>query len=140
MLAAFHNLSLIEHTDFIRILDCGKTVRNGDSSAGFHQPLQSLLHQAFRLRIECGGGLIQNQYGRILENGAGNADALTLPAGKFAALILAQAGQRPIVLERGEDAISRHKKVAAFWKNGTLDAKSNVQSARGARGPFRMAS
>ena len=58
------------------------------------------------------------------------------PAGMFAALILAQAGQRPIVLERGEDAISRHKKVAAFWKNGTLDAKSNVQFGEGGAGTF----
>lgn len=58
------------------------------------------------------------------------------PAGMFAALILSQAGQRPIVLERGEDAISRHEKVAAFWKNGTLDAKSNVQFGEGGAGTF----
>ena len=58
------------------------------------------------------------------------------PAGMFAALILAQAGQRPIVLERGEDAISRHEKVAAFWKDGTLDAKSNVQFSEGGAGTF----
>ena len=62
-------------------------MRNGNRGAGFHQPLQSFLHQTFRLRIECGGGLIQNQYGRILENGAGNADALTLPTGKLAATV-----------------------------------------------------
>ena len=58
------------------------------------------------------------------------------PAGMFAALILAQAGQRPIVLERGEDAKSRHEKVAAFWKNGTLDPKSNVQFGEGGAGTF----
>ena len=58
------------------------------------------------------------------------------PAGMFATLILAQAGQRPIVLEQGEDAISRHEKVAAFWKNGTLDAKSNVQFGEGGAGTF----
>ena len=52
MLAAFHNFSLIEHADLIRILNRGKTVRNGNGSAGFHQALQSLLHQALRLRIQ----------------------------------------------------------------------------------------
>ena len=62
-------------------------MRNGNRGAGFHQPLQSFLHQTFRLRIECGGGLIQNQYGRILENGAGNADTLALSAGKLAATV-----------------------------------------------------
>lgn len=58
------------------------------------------------------------------------------PAGMFAALILAQAGQRPIVLERGEDAQTRHEKVAAFWKDGKLDPRSNVQFGEGGAGTF----
>ena len=33
------------------------------------------------------------------------------PAGMFAALILSMAGLRPIVLERGDDAQTRHEKV-----------------------------
>ena len=43
------------------------------------------------------------------------------PAGMFAALVLAMAGARPIVLERGEDAESRHEKVQQFWQTGQLD-------------------
>ena len=58
------------------------------------------------------------------------------PAGMFAALILAMAGQKPLVLERGEDAASRHEKVEAFWKNGVLDPKSNVQFGEGGAGTF----
>ncbi len=58
------------------------------------------------------------------------------PAGMFAALILAQAGLRPIVLERGEDAMARHEKVRNFWKTGTLDPKSNVQFGEGGAGTF----
>ena len=58
------------------------------------------------------------------------------PAGMFAALLLAKAGQKPIVLERGEDAASRHEKVAKFWETGTLDAKSNVQFGEGGAGTF----
>ena len=38
------------------------------------------------------------------------------PAGMFAALILALAGLRPLVLERGEDAVSRHQKVMEFFR------------------------
>ncbi len=37
------------------------------------------------------------------------------PGGMFAALILAMAGLRPLVLERGEDAVARHEKVEAFF-------------------------
>ena len=58
------------------------------------------------------------------------------PAGMFAALILAMAGQKPLVLERGEDAASRHEKVEKFWKTGELDTKSNVQFGEGGAGTF----
>ena len=58
------------------------------------------------------------------------------PAGMFAALILAIAGLRPIVLERGEDAQSRHEKVEKFWQTGQLDTKSNVQFGEGGAGTF----
>ena len=58
------------------------------------------------------------------------------PAGMFAALVLALAGQRPLVLERGEDAASRHEKVKLFWQTGKLDEKSNVQFGEGGAGTF----
>ena len=58
------------------------------------------------------------------------------PAGMFAALVLALAGQKPIVLERGEDATTRHEKVAHFWKTGQLDEKTNVQFGEGGAGTF----
>ncbi len=58
------------------------------------------------------------------------------PAGMFAALVLAMAGLRPLVLERGDDAKTRHEKVQAFWKTGKLDPKSNVQFGEGGAGTF----
>lgn len=58
------------------------------------------------------------------------------PGGMFAALVLALAGLKPIVLERGEDAASRHEKVQKFWDSGELDSKSNVQFGEGGAGTF----
>ena len=58
------------------------------------------------------------------------------PAGMFAGLVLAMAGARPLILERGEDAQSRHEKVARFWETGQLDTKSNVQFGEGGAGTF----
>ena len=58
------------------------------------------------------------------------------PAGMFAALVLAMAGLRPIVLERGEDAATRHEKVQRFFRTGELDTASNVQFGEGGAGTF----
>ena len=58
------------------------------------------------------------------------------PAGMFAALVLAIAGLRPLVLERGDDAVARHEKVQKFWQTGELDPKSNVQFGEGGAGTF----
>ena len=58
------------------------------------------------------------------------------PAGMFAALILALAGLRPVVLERGDDAMTRHSKVEKFFKTGELDPQCNVQFGEGGAGTF----
>ena len=58
------------------------------------------------------------------------------PAGMFAALLLAMAGQRPLVLERGADAVSRHEAVETFWSTGTLAERTNVQFGEGGAGTF----
>ena len=58
------------------------------------------------------------------------------PAGMFAALTLAMAGLRPIVLERGDDTDTRTAKVKKFWETGSLDTESNVQFGEGGAGTF----
>ncbi len=58
------------------------------------------------------------------------------PCGLFAALILAQEGFRPIVLERGKDVDSRVEDVERFWQAGGFDSTSNVQFGEGGAGTF----
>ncbi len=58
------------------------------------------------------------------------------PAGLFAALILAQAGQRPILVERGKSVDDRTSDVNEFWLTGKLDTQSNVQFGEGGAGAF----
>lgn len=58
------------------------------------------------------------------------------PAGMFAALLLAQAGYRPLVLERGASVEKRVRCVERFWQSGVLDEISNVQFGEGGAGTF----
>ncbi len=58
------------------------------------------------------------------------------PCGLFAALILAEAGARPILLERGEPVEDRVRAVSRFFEGGALDPESNVQFGEGGAGTF----
>lgn len=58
------------------------------------------------------------------------------PAGMFAALVLAQNGFCPIVLERGADLDARVAAVEGFWQGGRLDTQTNVQFGEGGAGTF----
>lgn len=58
------------------------------------------------------------------------------PAGLFAALVLAKAGAKPILLERGKTVEQRQADVGRFWQTGELDVRSNVQFGEGGAGAF----
>jgi len=58
------------------------------------------------------------------------------PAGLMAAFALAEAGLNPLLIERGEAAASRAKRVESFWKDGTLNVESNVLYGEGGAGLF----
>ena len=58
------------------------------------------------------------------------------PAGMFSALLLAEAGCAPLVLERGGDVDARQKAIESFWNGGALDTTTNVQFGEGGAGTF----
>ncbi|MBQ2826220.1 MAG: hypothetical protein IJF13_03255 [Clostridia bacterium] len=58
------------------------------------------------------------------------------PAGMFSALLLAEAGYRPIVLERGGSVEERVKAVERFNSEGVLSPDSNIQFGAGGAGTF----
>ena len=58
------------------------------------------------------------------------------PAGMFCALLLAENGYEPIVLERGDGVDKRSESVERFFRSGTLDPESNIQFGAGGAGTF----
>ncbi|MFN8894096.1 MAG: NAD(P)/FAD-dependent oxidoreductase [Betaproteobacteria bacterium] len=58
------------------------------------------------------------------------------PCGLFAALILAQMGLEPLVLERGKDVRRRTQDTWGLWRRGVLEPASNVQFGEGGAGTF----
>jgi uncharacterized FAD-dependent dehydrogenase len=58
------------------------------------------------------------------------------PCGMFAALVLAQMGFKPIVLERGTTVRQRTKDTWGLWRKNTLKPTSNVQFGEGGAGTF----
>ena len=58
------------------------------------------------------------------------------PAGLFCALMLAESGLKPILLERGRKVEDRIRDVEHFWETGILDPESNVQFGEGGAGTF----
>ena len=58
------------------------------------------------------------------------------PAGLFAALLLAEAGARPILIDRGLSVAERERKVELFTTLAILDPECNIQFGEGGAGSF----
>ena|SRR5690554_6485100 len=62
------------------------------------------------------------------------------PCGILAALLLAQMGLKPIVIERGQNVRQRTKDTWGLWRDRVLNQESNVQYGEGGRAPFQTES
>jgi len=74
-------------------------------------------------------------------DGAGNINERPIvigtgPCGLFVALILAQMGLRPLILERGKVVRERTVDTFGFWRKRELNPESNVQYGEGGAGTF----
>ena len=74
--------SIFQQQNLIGPLHRAQPVGDDKRRAPFHQPIQRLLNEMFRVRIHTGRGVIQDEDARIGDQRAGNRQALFLPARK----------------------------------------------------------
>ncbi len=76
------DLAALEDDQTVGVFQGGKAVGDGKRRAPFYQAGDGVLNLLLGVCVYRGSGLIQDQNARIVENGAGNGDALALAAGK----------------------------------------------------------
>ena len=122
VLSALDDLTVIDHQNLVGGEDRGQPVRDGERRPPDRKARQGVLDQPLGAGVEGAGGLVEDQDARVLEDGAGDGDALLLAARK---LIAALADDR-IVAFRQADAIWSW--MAAAWA-ASISA-SSVASGR----------
>jgi uncharacterized FAD-dependent dehydrogenase len=86
----------------------------------------ALLARTDGVRVDPGKGRLEH---RPVVVGTG-------PAGLFAALLLAESGYRPVVLERGQDVPQRHKALHLYYTQGKFDPENNLLFGIGGAGTY----
>ena len=81
MRAVFGDTAILHDKDLVGLFDRDQTVGDRDDRLSLGQLGDRLLDQVLVLRIDAGGGLVQNDDGGVFQNGAGDGDALLLAAG-----------------------------------------------------------
>ena len=85
MAALLGNHPVLQDQDPVRLQDGGQAVGDDDAGSALHQGFQCLLNRVFGDGVQRRGCLVQNQDLRVLQDDAGNAQALFFAAGELQA-------------------------------------------------------
>lgn len=110
------------YTVDVKVADERRAMKNGGQKNGQIQLVEEKSYQFPAVERVSSGG-------RPIVVGTG-------PAGLFCGYMLAKAGLRPVLLERGREVHKRLADVERFWREGVLDPSSNVQFGEGGAGTF----
>src|SRR5579859_3758461 len=87
-----HDSSCVQHGNSVRIADGGDAVRDKDSRTALHDLAQVVQDLFFRVGVHAGKSVIEDEYSRIANDGAGDGGTLFLSAGKGDAALSHQGG------------------------------------------------
>ena len=82
MRAARDDAPVVQHQDQVGAAHGAQAVGDDEGGAALHQPVERLLDQLLGLGVHAGGGVVEDQDARVDQQGAGDGDALLLPAGE----------------------------------------------------------
>ena len=108
MAAHLDDLAVVEHDQPIHRGDGRKAVRDGDHGLAGHQPREALLDRRLDFRIERRGRLVEDEDRRVLQEHAGDGDALALAARKLGAALAdmrVETLPAPVIREAGHERI-----------------------------------
>ncbi|CAN4028530.1 Zn-dependent peptidase ImmA, M78 family, partial [Dysosmobacter welbionis] len=97
-----NDAAVLHHQDLVRALDGGQPMGDGKDGFPLCQSGQSLLNQVLILRVYAGGRFIKDDDRRVFEHGAGDGNALFLPAGEGGAAL---SNHGIIAVRQGRDEI-----------------------------------
>ena len=101
----------LHHQNALRVDDGREAMGDDERRAPLHQRLERALHERLVLGVERGGRFVQQQHRRVLEDGAGDGDALALAARDRRAAL---AERRIVALRQsGNEAVRRGLRAAA---------------------------
>src|ERR1035437_2875179 len=96
--------ALLKHGDAVGAANGAEAMGDHDHGAALHQVGKRGLYQRFALGVKRGGGLVEDENGRVLEDGAGDGDALAFAAGKPEAFF---ADDGVVALRHAQDEVVR---------------------------------
>ena len=76
MRSALDDLAGAQYENLVRLANRAQAMRDHEARASGHQSFERFLNQSFRRGVHAGGGFVEEQDGRILEQGASDGDAL----------------------------------------------------------------
>lgn len=78
--ALFDDATAFDDDDLVGLEDGVEAMRNGEGCASLHEFARGFFKQGFGLGVKAGGGFVEDEDGRILEEGAGKGESLCLSA------------------------------------------------------------
>lgn len=81
--AFFHDFAFVQHNQSVHRRDGGQSVGNRNHRFAVHHLVQTLLNGGFHFAVQCAGGFVQQQNGRVFQHHTRNGNALALSARQF---------------------------------------------------------